>query len=400
MRAYKTEIFLPLCPRVPGCCHSVPQPPSVTIVLAFVFLLMAGCAALPRVPARGSLAGETMDTTVDSAAARCLLDVQIDADAHQAAARCGLDGILARYDSMPLTRGTLAALADEISVDVAVIYLVRRVLANSRNAHWQQALVGEVEAIRRSGVFQGPLAYGDHLIVFVPGWLYRFQPGTGADFSRELRLLHRFGLRAWRLDVNENGTIEANARRIAAGIQDLARSETSLILVSTSKAGPEVAYALGALLTPKETRVVKAWLSIGGILQGTAIADDARRWPRSWLAALYFWWHGFSTDSIESMTTVRSRARLEEVRIPPHILLVHYMAAPLSGQISEGARDRYLRMRRLGPNDGLTLLADELLPDGIVVVEPGDDHYYRDLLRDYKTLAFARLIIGVLEARK
>ncbi|MEE8436008.1 MAG: hypothetical protein V3S64_14580 [bacterium] len=341
-----------------------------------------------------------MNTTVDSAAARCLLDVQVDADTHQAAARCGLDGIFARYNGMPLTRGTLTALADEISVDAAAIYLVRRVLANPRNAHWQQALAGEVETIRRSGVSREAGAYRDHLIVFVPGWLYRFQPYTGADFSRELRLLRRFGLRARRLEVNENGTIEANAKQIAAGIRDLARSETRLILVSTSKAGSEVAYALGALLTPEETEVVKAWLSIGGLLRGSPIADDARRWPRSWLAGLYFWWHGFSTDSIESMTTMRSRARLEEVRIPPHILLVQFMAAPMSGQVSEGARDRYLRLRRLGPNDGLTLLIDELLPDGIVVVEPGDDHYYRDQLRDYKTLAFARLIIGALEARK
>lgn len=101
-----------LGPGVPGCGHRAPQPPSATIVLAFMVPLVAGCATLMRVPARGTLAGETMDTTVDSAAARCLLDVQVDADAHQAAARCGLDGIFARYNGMPLTRGTLTALVD------------------------------------------------------------------------------------------------------------------------------------------------------------------------------------------------------------------------------------------------------------------------------------------------
>ena len=197
-----------------------------------------------------------------------------------------------------------------------------------------------------------------------------------------------------------NGTIESNARYIAERIRSLSRGGTKLILVSTSKAGAEVVTALGSLLSAGEAKPVKAWLSIGGLLGGTRIADDAQSWPRSWLAAVYFWWHGFTTDSIASMTTARSRARLERVKLPSHILVLHYVAVPLSGQVSGAAMDRYLRLREQGPNDGLTLLSDELLPRGIVIVEPGEDHFYLDPLRDHKTLAFARLIVEALEARK
>ena len=189
-------------------------------------------------------------------------------------------------------------------------------------------------------------------------------------------------------------------RHIAERIRILTRSETKLILVSTSKGGAEVVTALGALLSAGETKAVKAWLSIGGLLGGTMLADDARSWPRSWLAAVFFWWHGFTTDSIASMTTARSRARLERASLPPHILVLHYVAVPLSGQVSGAAMDGYVRMRYHGPNDGSTLLSDELLPRGIVIVEPGEDHFYRDPLRDHKTLAFARLIMEALEARE
>lgn len=369
--------------------------------LALVVLLFAtGCAAPPPIPARGALAGEPVNTTVDSPAAACLLGAKADANSPRAARQCGLDATFARHDGLPLTRATLAALAEETSVDVAAIYFTRRMLADPRNARWQRALGREVGAIRRSGAFRAPAGAGGYLIVLVPGWLYRFQPGSGAGLVRELELFTRFGLRALRLDVDQNGTIESNARYIAGRIRLLSRSESKLILVSTSKAGAEVVTALGEILSAGETRAVKAWLSIGGLLGGTMIADDAQSWPRSWLAAVYFWWHGMATDSIASMTTARSRARLERVSLPPHILVLHYVAVPLSGQVSGASMDRYLRLRSQGPNDGLTLLSDELLPGGIVIVEPGEDHFYQDPLRDHKTLAFARLIIEALEARQ
>jgi hypothetical protein len=51
------------------------------------------------------------------------------------------------------------------------------------------------------------------------------------------------------------------------------------------------------------------------------------------------------------------------------------IAVPLSGQVSERAAFTYNRLRELGPNDGLTLLADELLPGSVPLVLPGADHF-------------------------
>ena len=46
-----------------------------------------------------------------------------------------------------------------------------------------------------------------------------------------------------------------------------------LVVVSASKSGAEVALALGRVLTPAETSHVRAWVSIGGVLRGSPVAD-------------------------------------------------------------------------------------------------------------------------------
>ena len=77
---------------------------------------------------------------------------------------------------------------------------------------------------------------------------------------------------------------------------------------------------------------------------------------------------------------------------------MQYVATPLSGDITDNVRSRYAYLRKYGPNDGLTLLADELMPDGITIIEPGVDHFYRDPEIDLKSLAIANLVAEELTA--
>jgi hypothetical protein len=58
------------------------------------------------------------------------------------------------------------------------------------------------------------------------------------------------------------------------------------------------------------------------------------------------------------------------------VLLVSYVPVPPSGDISDRGGFGYSRMRDLGPNDGLTMLVDQLLPGGLTIVESGVDHYF------------------------
>jgi hypothetical protein len=62
-------------------------------------------------------------------------------------------------------------------------------------------------------------------------------------------------------------------------------------------------------------------------------------------------------------------------------------------------RSRYNYLRKFGPNDGSTLLADDLMPGGITIVEPGFDHFYRDPDINLKSLALANLVAEKLTIR-
>src|ERR1700757_2263504 len=91
---------------------------------------------------------------------------------------------------------------------------------------------------------------------------------------------------------------------------------------------------------------------------------------------------------------------METIRIPARIMIVEYIAVPLSGDIYGDVRSRYVRLRKGGPNDGLTLLADELLPNGIAVIEPGIDHFYAAPDIEIKSVALANVVAGAIHFRQ
>jgi hypothetical protein len=158
-----------------------------------------------------------------------------------------------------------------------------------------------------------------------------------------------------------------------------------------------VAHALGHVLSPEETRPVLAWINIGGLLRGSPLADLAASWPTRWFVPLYFRLEGLDPgDSVASLTTTESKARLARQTIPPHVMLINFVGIPLSGHVSEAASFGYRRMRALGPNDGLTPITDELAHGGRTIVQVGLDHYYRDPELDLKTVALALTVMTEL----
>src|SRR5258708_34838883 len=92
------------------------------------------------------------------------------------------------------------------------------------------------------------------------------------------------------------------------------------------------------------------------------------------------------------MTTTASRKRIKEITLPCDIFVLQFVGAPLSGDVANDVRRRYIELRKNGPNDGLTLLADELVPHGVTIIEPGLDHFYRDPDVDLKPLALANIV--------
>jgi hypothetical protein len=293
----------------------------------------------------------------------------------------------------------LRDLTHETSVDFATLYFIRRTIMDQRNAKWQTrfaALVRELRArstlsIRKE--LEGRIELNRFRFLFVPGFHYRTDPSSGADFSGPRTYLHNCGFDTRLVEVEEDGTIEQNAAFIAEEVREESSDGKRLIIVSTSIGGPETAVALGKLLSVDDMRPVAAWISVGGLLGGTVLADQAEQWPMSWLAKLAFLVKGIDARALPGVVTVSSRRRMNELRFPKSLLVLDYVGVPLSGQVPADVKGRWKTLARFGPNDGLTLLADEVLNSGRVVFEIGQDHYYRDPEIDLKALALACLVL-------
>lgn len=289
-------------------------------------------------------------------------------------------------------REALAAHARATSLDEAAELFARTLDAVPRNrafrVRYERALADPLWPARVSS---------HELFLLVPGWRYRTDPATGADLARVRRVLESLGLETRLVPIEENDTVEANGLTLAAEIERLVPEGRRLILVSTSKGGPETYLALDRLRQAGRAGHVAAWVNIGGLLHGTAIADYWDTWPRSWLAAIGFAFRGHHTRAIPTMATAASRARIAASQLPPHVLVVSYLAVPRERDLTDWTRGNYAILAEHGPNDGLTLLADAIVPQGITVAEVGFDHFFRTPDLDRRIAAMTLALLATLE---
>jgi catechol 2,3-dioxygenase-like lactoylglutathione lyase family enzyme len=294
----------------------------------------------------------------------------------------------------PALREALAAVARTGSPDDAALLFAAAVERLPRNRAFRA---------RFDAALSGPLVaqagQERYLFVFVPGWLYRTNPDSGADFARPRGVLAARGYAVRLAEIDENATVEANGDALAAELERLAGDGRRLVLISTSKAGPETQLALDRLEREGKAAHVAAWVNIGGLLNGTAVADHWAAWPRSWLAAFAFAFMGHDTNAIPSMQMAPRRARFAELRVPDGVLVVNYIGAPRAAEITPGAQGDYAILLPHGPNDGLTLLADALVPQGVTVVERGLDHYFAAPDIDRRVAAMAQAVLETLADR-
>jgi hypothetical protein len=293
----------------------------------------------------------------------------------------------------PAVRDALLALARATTTDDAALFFAGAVERLTRNrafrARFDAALAGPLAP---------PAGREQYLFVCVPGWLYRTHPESGADLARPRAVLAARGYAVQLAEIDENATVETNGDALATELERLAGGRR-LILVSTSKAGPETQLALDRLERAGRAGHVAAWVNIGGLLNGTAVADHWDSWPRSWLAALAFAFMGHGTESIGSMTTGARRPHFADLRLPAGVLVVTYIGAPRASEVNPGAQNDYAILAPHGPNDGMTLLADALVPQGVTVVERGLDHYFAAPDIDRRIAAMAQAVLETLEDR-
>lgn len=374
----------------------------LAVLVLFCETLTSCTGNIPQIPAQGEIAGQPIRTTVDSDIAKYFLEHYLKGERSRPELDTAIEAIEREVGNSVPSCSFLKFIAERHSTDFAALILWQSLLRYSENRQVQSMFLQEFSQLKENAKQTPPRfspSKADYLIVFVPGWFYKSQPENGADFAKPRQVLTDAGVRTALLEIGENGTVEHNGDLIVQQLVTLSRREQNIIVVSASKAGPEVALALSELQKDNTEHSVNAWVNIGGVLRGSALADRALTWPTCWFVKLFVL-NGDSFDAIESMATLRSIKRADRVALPADIIIMNYVGIPLSGQVTERARLGYSLLRKDGPNDGLTQIVDEIPVASITVADIGLDHFFNDPDIHIKTIALTNTIVRLVEARK
>jgi len=341
------------------------------------------CTASVRV--NGRLGSARIETTVDSEQTKYLVANYLTGHRSRPAFDAEIDALRSR--NLTDSR-TVSDISRTWSPDFAAVLLAEYLIEH--NARVQQLFDAHVAAATSIGRRRAIADRASGLtVLLVPGWLYRRHPETGAALEEELRTMRRLGVSAERVATSENGSVEANARIISATIR--AVRDDRMIIVSASKGGPETLLALQAL-QPDERERVAAWINVGGILHGTALADKALAIPRRWLTGLLLLRH---CEGVVSMTTYAANSRQQ---LPlDDVMIVNFVAIPLSGDLTAETRSGYCALREHGPNDGLTLITDAIQPHSLTITALGSDHFFRSLPAEKRAIALLETVLDLLD---
>jgi len=366
--------------------------PALVLAVAFV---AAGCATAARVPVRGEVAGSPVDTVADSHEARYLVEHYLRGEVADPVLHARIDAVAGRYATAPPGRRALAELARTFSPDFAALFLASTLYAHPDNRRLQD---GYRAAMASASPVPADVDRSDVSVLFVPGWFYESSPENGGDFARPRELLHAAGVSNTLVRTHENGSVDVNATIVANAIRAASRRGGRYVVVSASKSGPEVALALGSILHADEARPVVGWVNIGGVVGGSPLADRALSLPARCIVGMVLQWNGFECDGLVSLATDVRRRELDALRFPPHVRIVNYVPVPLAADVTERARDRYEDLVAHGPNDGLVLLSDQLVPGGATVLELGADHFFKLPDMDRRTLALLGTMLDYTDA--
>jgi hypothetical protein len=294
------------------------------------------------------------------------------------------------------SREALEYVSDAYSCDLATLLMTQRMFEEDPAAQpFRRYFAEELRRMNTNSdeePLDVPADYKDLYMVIVPGAFYESSPELNGDFAIQRRALARYGWRSCVILTEDNGSIDDNAYIVACVLRRLHRQGRRVVLISASRGAAEIAMAVGMLMSPEETSNLRGWINVVGVPRGTPVTDETTSFPMCILVAIYQRInHLGSLAGPRSMTTYRSRPRYEaSLPLPEHMAIVNYFGIPLSGHIGEATEGGYRRLRKYGPNDGVTLVIDCPIEGHPLVPEIGLDHHMRDPQAEVKAVALAR----------
>ncbi|PJZ71193.1 hypothetical protein CH373_01380 [Leptospira perolatii] len=345
---------------------------------------------IKKIPVKGELHGYRIETTVDDPTAKFYLEEYLVGKGEESLYAASIQKLESIHNGNVPNRDELKNISQEYSVDFATLFFANRLLMQDGNRILQEEFLRNLDKVRWGESI--PMKT-DVLIMLVPGYDYAKNGHvTGADFAKPRKLLEDAGYNVEFIDIDPLGGVEENAEYIAEKIRRVHGKR--IAIAGASSGGPAIHLALGKLLSVNETTQVKAWLNLGGILQGSPLLDKFSSGLKGLLFSTILWLKGWERSKFETMRASTSRRRFTTLKLPGHIAVYNYLGLSLSGNVSRFGRDKYKMMRSDGPNDGLTLLPDIVAPNSLSILSPNTDHFFaEDPEIEQKTLALLLTIV-------
>jgi len=144
------------------------------IVISAMGWLSVG-ASPPRVPVTGELAGQRIETTVDSAVAAYYFEHYLRGDSSDGEMSRSIENVLKEEDPDPFDREALERLSRRVSTDFATIHFVARLHERPASRRAQDAFGAYLGRLKESQAVDDPglpAARRRYLFAFVPGYAY------------------------------------------------------------------------------------------------------------------------------------------------------------------------------------------------------------------------------------
>jgi hypothetical protein len=279
-----------------------------------------------------------------------------------------------------LSTDALRNLADREGVDFATAILYDRVVRSPEH----RLLIETLWSLPAEP--DGVLL--DATVAVVPGALYVEYPRSGADGRLFREEAARFGCKTELIPLPSCGPLGRCARIILDWLNSRPAGER-IVLVSVSKGGADVKAALALPGAADAFRNVDAWISLCGLLPGSPLVNwmQARR-LRNWFYRVMLRWWGIDYRVISELAHGPAGELDFDLRLPPHVRLIHVVGFPLSIHRKNRLGERcFARLSPLGPNDGGLLLGDACRQRGVICPVWGADHYLRPAWCDIRHLA-------------